>query len=196
MYFLTLLKRANVPAHDIICFYRTCIRPVLEYCAPLYHHALPDYLTKDIERIQRRALAIITPDLSYSESLLLYNMVSLEHRRSNQCNKFFESIVNNPDHKLHQLLPPTFTCKYNLRNPRKFVNPTTRTKRFSSTFITSMCRRYWAALVLVSYYGYKFFRTYIFSIYNIFYINFLHFTFIQLYCNFMQFSLRGCYMNL
>ena len=109
MYFLTLLKRANVPAHDIICFYRTCIRPVLEYCAPLYHHALPDYLTKDIERIQRRALAIITPDLSYSESLLLYNMVSLEHRRSNQCNKFFESIVNNPDHKLHQLLPPTFT---------------------------------------------------------------------------------------
>ena len=97
--------------------------------------------------------------LSYSESLLLYNMVSLEHRRSNQieCNKFFESIVNNPDHKLHQLLPPTFTCKYNLRNPRKFVNPATRTKRFSSTFITSMCRRYWAALVLVSYYGYKFF---------------------------------------
>ena len=148
MYFLTLLKRANVPAHDIICFYRTCIRPVLEYCAPLYHHALPDYLTKDIERIQRRALAIITPGLSYSESLLLYNMVSLEHRRSNQCNKFFESIVNNPDHKLHQLLPPTFTCKYNLRNPRKFVNPATRTKRFSSTFITSMCRRYWAAVLL------------------------------------------------
>ena len=46
--FLVLLKRANVPAHDIICFYRTCIRPVLEYCALLYHHALPDYLSKDI----------------------------------------------------------------------------------------------------------------------------------------------------
>ena len=43
IYFLILLKRANVPAHDIICFYLTCIRPVLEYCAPLYHHALPDY---------------------------------------------------------------------------------------------------------------------------------------------------------
>ena len=34
IYFLILLKRANVPAHDIICFYLTCIRPVLEYCAP------------------------------------------------------------------------------------------------------------------------------------------------------------------
>ena len=36
MYFLILLKRANIPAHDIICFYLTRIRPVLEYCAPLY----------------------------------------------------------------------------------------------------------------------------------------------------------------
>ena len=142
MYFLILLKRANVPAHDIICFYRTCIRPVLEYCAPLYHHALPDYLSKDIDRIQWRALAIIAPGLSYSKSLLLYNMVSLEHRPSNQCQKFFESIVNNPDHRLHQLFPPTNTCKYNLRNPRKFVNPVMHTKRSSSTFITSMCRCY------------------------------------------------------
>ena len=142
MYFLILLKRANVPAHDVIYFYRTCIRPVLEYCAPLYHHALPDYLSKDIERIQLRALAIITPGLSYSESLLLYNMVSLEHRRSNQCQKFFESIVNNPDHKLHQLLPPMNTCKYNLCNPRKLASPVMQTKRSSSTFITSMCRHY------------------------------------------------------
>ena len=45
IYFIILLKRANVPAHDITCFYLTCIRPVLEYCAPLYHHALLDYLS-------------------------------------------------------------------------------------------------------------------------------------------------------
>ena len=32
-----------------------------------------------------------------------------------------------------------------------------------------MCFR---GVVLVSYYGYKFFRTYIFSIYSIYYINF------------------------
>ena len=42
IYFLKLLKHANVPAPDIICFY-ICIRPVLEYIAPLYHYALPDY---------------------------------------------------------------------------------------------------------------------------------------------------------
>ena len=40
MYFLILLERAKVPASDIVSFYTTCIRPVLEYCAPLYHNAL------------------------------------------------------------------------------------------------------------------------------------------------------------
>ena len=34
IYFLILVKRANVPAHDIIYFCLTCIRPVLEYCDP------------------------------------------------------------------------------------------------------------------------------------------------------------------
>ena len=40
LYFLILLKRAKVPARDIITFYFTCIRPVLEYAAPVFHHAL------------------------------------------------------------------------------------------------------------------------------------------------------------
>jgi len=81
IYFPILLKRANVPAPDIICFYLICMRPVLEYCAPLYHHALPDYLNKDIERIQKRALSIISSGLSYDDSLSMFNMASLEDRR-------------------------------------------------------------------------------------------------------------------
>jgi hypothetical protein len=53
LYFLILLKRANVPACDIVNFYCTVIRPVLEYCAPVFHHALPVYLCDDLERIQK-----------------------------------------------------------------------------------------------------------------------------------------------
>ena len=40
LYFIVLLKRARLPAEDIIRFYCTCIRPVLEYCAPVFHHSL------------------------------------------------------------------------------------------------------------------------------------------------------------
>ena len=59
LYFIVLLKRARVPLNDIVNFYCTTIRPVLEYCAPVFHHALPAY--EDIERIQKRALSIISP---------------------------------------------------------------------------------------------------------------------------------------
>ena len=40
LYFLVLLKRARIPADDIINFYCTTMRPILEYCAQIFHHAL------------------------------------------------------------------------------------------------------------------------------------------------------------
>ena len=74
-------------------------------------------------------------------SLSMFNMASLEDRRIDQCEKLFDSIVSNPDHKLHHFLPPKNYCHYNLRRQRHFANPVMRTKRFSSTFLPSMCRR-------------------------------------------------------
>ena len=50
LYFIVLLKRARVPVEDIILFYCTCIRPILEYCAPVFHHSLSKYLNDDLER--------------------------------------------------------------------------------------------------------------------------------------------------
>ena len=70
-----------------------------------------------------------------------FNMASLEDRRIDQCEKLFDSTVSNPDHKLHHFLPPKNYCHYNLRGQRHFANPVMRTKRFSSTFLPSMCRR-------------------------------------------------------
>ena len=59
MFFLVLLKGAKVPTHDIISFDYTCIRPVLDYCTPLYHHALHAYLSDDLERNKKRTFLII-----------------------------------------------------------------------------------------------------------------------------------------
>ena len=141
MFLLILLARAKVPARDIISFSLTCIRPVLGCCAPLYHHALPDYLSNDIERAQKRALSIISPGLSYLDNLSLFNLNSLKDRRIKQCDKFFEPIVSNTEYKLHNFLPPKNHITYNLRNQRQFVNPIMRTKRFSQTYLLAMCRQ-------------------------------------------------------
>lgn len=69
LYFVALLKRARVPSNDIVNFYCTTIRPVLDYCTPVFHHTLAAYLNNDIERIQKRVLSIISPHMSYRECL-------------------------------------------------------------------------------------------------------------------------------
>ena len=66
-YFIIQLKRAKVPAKEIINFYCTCVRPVLEYSCEVFHFALPTYLSDAIEQVQRRVTSIIFPGLPYSE---------------------------------------------------------------------------------------------------------------------------------
>ena len=126
------------PPHDIICLYLTCIRPVLENCASLNRHALPDYLSKDIKHIKKRALSIISPGPSYNDSLSMFNIASLEDRCIENClillYLYIISCINFS-------FPRNVYCLYNFRGQRKFVNPVMRTKRVSSTFLPSMCRR-------------------------------------------------------
>ena len=53
LYLLRLLKRAAVSSNDLVLFYCSVIRSVLEYSCQLFHSSLPGYLSVDLERIQR-----------------------------------------------------------------------------------------------------------------------------------------------
>ena len=104
IYFLVLLKRAGVNPRDIINFYCTVVRPVLEYCSPIFHHALSEYLIKDVEQVQKRALSIILPDCSYSLCLSTNDLETLWSRCEEKYFKLFNVISDN--HKPSHLLPP------------------------------------------------------------------------------------------
>ena len=69
LYFLRLLKRSGVDRYSLLTVFTTCIRPVLEYGCQAWSYGITQYLSDEIERIQKRALKIIHPDLSYKESL-------------------------------------------------------------------------------------------------------------------------------
>ena len=88
LYFLGQLKRAIVPANDLPSFYTTCIRPV-------FHTALPQCLSDQSERKQRRAP---------------FNIPTLYDRREAMGNLMFQEIIISADnnHKLHPLLPPLY----------------------------------------------------------------------------------------
>ena len=136
LYLLVQLKRANVPARDIIQFYTTCVRPVLEYASNVFNYSLPTYLNDDIERIQKRALSIAHPGFKYGDSLVISGLSTLRERRSKSCENFFNKISANPNHKRFNVISISKKIPfYNLRNERTVDVPKFKTERFKNSFL-------------------------------------------------------------
>ena len=137
LYLLRQLKKSGLDIKDCKCFYVASVRSVLEYACQVLRYGLPQYLSDVIERIQRRALRIIYPDISYQAALDKLNMVTLWERREKLCTELFNSVVNDENHKLHNLLPSKALNLHNLRKVKEFNIPNFRTNRFRNTFIIS-----------------------------------------------------------
>ena len=131
IYLLKQLKRFRLHAGDLKCFYVASIRSILEYSCQVFQYGLPEYLSEAIERVQRRALRIIYPQLSYQDALDTLGLQTLYTRRCDLRNKLFGSILNDEEHKLRKLLPSKVTSNvYNFRNDKLFNMSKYRTNRF------------------------------------------------------------------
>jgi len=96
---LKRLKHAGLPTDRLAMWYSSVIRPVLEYCAVVWHHGLKKYQTDEIEAIQRRAIRIIYPvttsmPLPYWAALQYAELPSLSDRRDKLCRNFFRKLLN------------------------------------------------------------------------------------------------------
>ena len=100
LFFLKQLKRANIPPKDLVTFFSTCIRPVIEYACPVIHNALPAYLSTEFEKLQKRAMRIIYSFTPYSDALTCANLEKLSERREAITAKLFDIISHDGDHKL------------------------------------------------------------------------------------------------
>ena len=69
VFFLRVLKRCGLGMSSLLRVYNTFIRPVLEYACQVWNFNVSDNLKKEIERIQKRALRIICPYVSYRLAL-------------------------------------------------------------------------------------------------------------------------------
>ena len=65
---LTQLKKCKVPSGNIVHIYCGLIRSILEYASAVFA-GLPKYLTCYLENVQKRALLIIWPSISYETAL-------------------------------------------------------------------------------------------------------------------------------
>ncbi len=118
----------------IIAVYTTCIRSVLEYGCQVWNYGASQYLSDDVERVQRRALRIIYPDLSYRKALEVTSLPSLSQRRDKLCRSYFIKMTD-PTHKLHYLLPDKRSNS--LRNNDNFTYIWSYTNRFKNSYIPS-----------------------------------------------------------
>jgi hypothetical protein len=61
LYMLRLLKRFNADTKTMVVVCITVIRPILEYACQVWRFNIQNFLSEDIERIQKHALKIIVP---------------------------------------------------------------------------------------------------------------------------------------
>jgi len=94
LYFLKLLKRSGLSADDLLCFYKSVIRSVLEYGSVVWHHHLTRAQSDKLEALQKRAVRIILYPtiLPYITALGYLKLESLKHRRTVADKKFFNGI--------------------------------------------------------------------------------------------------------
>ena len=111
---------------------------MLEYACQVWYLNSPDYLKEEIERIQKRALRIICPDLAYRKALEVHEISLLSQRRNNLCKSYFKKLLN-PENKLNELIPNKREDlrTYNLRNDQHINLINCKTTRFSKSFIPS-----------------------------------------------------------
>jgi len=105
LWFLKKLKRAGVSREDIVYFYQTVVRPVLEYACPAWHTSITKDQTKSLEDIQCRAVQVIVGNISYEETCCMLNLSLLSDRRRSLCSTLFKQIASRESHVLHYLLP-------------------------------------------------------------------------------------------
>ena len=135
LYFLSQLKKSNVATKELLQFYTTCIWPVMEYASPVFHNSLTQYLSDDLESIQKRAIKIIFPGITYNEALNITNVQKLKTRRQELTNKLFQEIVSNDSHRRHCILPSRNFSNFDLLRNKHGFNVHFQTQRYKNSFI-------------------------------------------------------------
>ena len=106
LYMLYIMRRFNPPHQRLLKVYTAYIRPLLEYCSPVFHAGLTAIQAKQIESVQKRALKIIAGfDNSYQDLLKRFSIESLVDHRQEMCLRLGKQMLRNPAHR--GMLPPT-----------------------------------------------------------------------------------------
>jgi hypothetical protein len=143
LHFLKLLKRSSLTFDDLLLYYKSIIRPVIEYACPVWQSGLTLDQRGRLESIQRRALHIISGSLDYELNCALYDIETVDTRLDILSRQFFVRISNSAD-CLNHLLPPERPAEVieSLRRANKLPGILCRTARYSKSFLPHALNNY------------------------------------------------------
>ena len=143
LHFLKLLKRSSVTLDDLLQYYKSVIRPVIEYACPVWQSGLTVEQRGRLESIQRRALHIISGSLDYELNCGLHDIEPISVRLDNLTRSFFKRISRRDD-CLNYLLPSERPAEVvdRLRQPDKLPGIICRTERYFKSFLPHALNNY------------------------------------------------------
>ena len=141
LYYLVQLKRARLPAKDLVLFYTSCVRSVMDYAVPAFYHSLPQYLKNELIRLEKRAISIINPGMDHSATGEILNIKPIEEHHNFLCKNLFDNVTKDPNHKLYDHLPQKHNWHHDLRNGHEFDIPHFNANRIKNSFIFAMASK-------------------------------------------------------
>lgn len=136
LHFLKLLKRSSMSPTDLLQYYKTIIRSVIEYACPVWQSSLTADQRNRLESIQRRAVRIISGSSDYELYCVLYELEPIAVRLDRLAQTTFLRLCN-PSDCLHRLIPVRQSTETldKLRYKSQLSNFFCRTERFKNSFL-------------------------------------------------------------
>ena len=152
-YILSTLKKFGFTRSELLIAWKTILRPLTEYAAPLWHSGLTDADCKRLESLKKKALGMIfgikfkdnkiyytinNELLNYEQALKVLGLTSLEERREILTSKFALQTMNNERHR--NIFQMKEDHGLNLRKKQKVKQLDWNTKRYFNSAVHYMSR--------------------------------------------------------
>src|SRR5664279_1776360 len=102
LYFMKMLKRSSLSSADLLYYYKTVVRSVMEYACPVWQSGLTGEQMSKLENLQRRAVKLIFNSNDYEFYCTVYSIDLICVRLEYLARKFFAKMCTFND-CLHSL---------------------------------------------------------------------------------------------
>ena len=137
LWILRRLKKLGADQEILTDLYNKQIRSILEYACPVWGPGLTKGDSKELERVQKSAFAIIFGYQDYQKILVKHGQKSLEERRSDALNKF---AIKTSKHPVFSGWFKHKSTKIQTRSKAKYVEIPFRTYQWKNSPIPMMIR--------------------------------------------------------